>query len=82
MVRLKLRFPDISIATLAAVRYSDAHRTGFEFLLPEPLLQVKIEECVRGLLLFRSENEHEEPFGSAVSGYRKTRFATVSDGNG
>jgi hypothetical protein len=56
------------------VRYSDAYHTGFEFLLPAPLLEKKIEECAGGLLLCRAENGNKEPFGNAVSGYWKTRF--------
>jgi hypothetical protein len=79
MVRIKLQFPDSAITTLAAVRYSNAYRTGFEFLLPDPQLEYKIADCARGLLLFRSNSEKQEPFGSAVHRYGKTRFASVSE---
>jgi len=50
MVKVKLRFLDVSVATLATVRYVSPGRTGFEFLRPEPQLEQKIEDCLRGLL--------------------------------
>jgi len=50
MVGVKLRFLDVSVETLATVRYASPGRTGLEFLLPEPQLEQKIEDCLRGLL--------------------------------
>jgi PAS domain-containing protein len=45
-----LRFWDVCVETLATVRYASPGRTGLEFLLPEPQLEQKIEDCLRGLL--------------------------------
>jgi hypothetical protein len=52
---------------------------GVPNVLPDPQLEYKIADRGRGLLLFRSNSGKQEPFGSAVHRYGKTRFASVSE---